>query len=1204
MKRLILTMCLILGVLAAFALQVNAAIDANRWQDKAIYPVDISHPGAPALPFYPIRVLLPYGEKIEGVQLSLAGSNSLRSSLDLDYIREQQPVSKPAPDNTRKNLSIYNQDRAYPYVDFEYLGSQYYRGYQIAVINIYPFKYNPVSRQLTGYNSFSLDLDTVYDADTAAYQANFISTDSSTLKELRDMAINMEAISSYSSAASNRNYSPKSRLIDLSQPKKMIVITDATRAPWFDEYVGWRTSMGISTGVFLTSDIYSAYPGIDNAEKIRNFIIDAYQTWASSSSPLEYVILGGDDEIVPERGAYGEVGSTVDNRMPVDLYFGCLDGTWNANGNLIWGETSDEVDMLPEVHVGRFPAETYVEFYNIFRKIRYYVEVNSFSNNIAIMYGENLNPNPVTWGGDYKDAVSVFMPDSYNIKTHYQRDGTYSEQIVWDSINQGANVMNHMGHANETFLLGQGNNTIEQLNNTEYGWLYSQGCYPAAFDQRTSGDGESIGEHLLTAGGALMGFIGNTRYGWYMPGSIEGASEFFDRQFFNGIYNYGTVELGKALTFCRTQNLNASLQNSVMRWCYYEQVLFGDPSIQVKFPDASMPLLTLESYTFDDALGDNDGILNPGEIIRLFPSIKNHPDWAPAYNVNVQVIGLPLGSEVLSGCGSFPIIAPGETVGENSPIIIQLAPNMAFGNYEIKLSIQSMHPETSLTTGVRIFNAAFEITLLDGRFPWDCTVGSKSSPIVYDYNNDGELDIAYLDSFGSSYLIGNDGELLSEFDPLNTESIMRSSAMGDIDGDGDPDFVFASRSGRVYAMRTNGSTIFSYSASTSFLFTPVLADIDGNGSLETIVGGLDGKIYVIKSDGSLLPGFPYDLGFTFQSELAAADLNNDGSYEIIAGTVNGDLYVLKNGGLVQSGFPVNVGSPITGAPTVLESSCIAFGTSTQLYLLTATGNTVFAKPIAASMAGSPALADLDRNGSIDIIFVTLSGMLYAVDQIGADLPGYPVSVGVNFNCPPLVADLDNDGQYEILLHSYVNSVYIYKRNGTLLDGYPFITSYNGATPASLVDFDDDGYFKLVAGYSTGVLMVNIRRPASTRTPWVTYRGELKRQGSFAATGYVENDDAAHVPQIQRLYQNYPNPFWGNTSIVYQTAKAGPVSIDIYNIKGQLVRSLSSNQKSAGRHEINWDAKDVSGRDVAPGIYIYKMSGPEGKESRKMLLIKG
>jgi hypothetical protein len=331
------------------------------------------------------------------------------------------------------------------------------------------------------------------------------------------------------------------------------------------------------------------------------------------------VVLGGDDEIIPIRGCYGQVGDTIDPHMPVDIYYSNLDGNWNANGNSIFGETDDNQDLIPEVHIGRFPAQSLAEFENMFRKIKYYAEQNTFSNNLAIFYGENLNMNPVTWGGDYKDDVAQYLPDSYPLQTLYQRDGTYSESGVWQSINNGAGLMNHMGHANEFFLMGQSNSTIESLQNTEYGFLYTQGCYPAAFDQGTSGDSESIAEHMVTASGGVHSFIGNTRYGWYMPGSVNGASQYYDRQFFRGLFEQNLPQLGKALTYSRLQNLNQALTNDVMRWCYYEVVLFGDPSLAVKPADSNLPLLSLESYSFTDEDGDNDGTINPGEMIRFYP---------------------------------------------------------------------------------------------------------------------------------------------------------------------------------------------------------------------------------------------------------------------------------------------------------------------------------------------------------------------------------------------------------------------------------------------------------------------------------------------------------------------------------------------------------------------------------------------------------
>ncbi|MEF3694075.1 MAG: C25 family cysteine peptidase, partial [Candidatus Cloacimonadota bacterium] len=895
-------------------------------------------------------------------------------------------------------------------------------------------------------------------------------------------------------------------------------------------------------------------------------------------------------------------GGTVDARMPVDLYYGCLDGTWNGNNNQIWGETYDNVDMTPELHVGRFPAESLTEFNNIFRKIRYYVDTDTFSNNISIMFGENLNNDPVTWGGDYKDDVAQYIPETYFLRTHYQRDGTYSESIVWNAINQGANVMNHMGHANETFLLGQGNNTIEQLQNTEYGFLYSQGCYPAAFDQRTSGDGESIGEHLLTAYGALMGFIGNTRYGWYMPGGIDGASQFYDRQYFQALYNQGILELGKALTYSRLQNLNSALTSDVMRWCYYEQVLFGDPSISVKFPDLSLPLLSLESYSFDDVEGDGDGNISPGELIRFHPVIQNHPEWGPAHDVHVQITGLPVGSQILSGCPVYDMLIPGATTPSENYVRIQLPSNIGYGTFTFKVALNAFHPQTGLSVGVRTFEASFDITLMDSRFPWDCQVGSKSAPIVYPFNSEEGLDIAYLDSFGRTWLVDNEGENYLDFAPAEQQNIMRSTAMGNLDNNNLQDMVIASRTGAVYAVDTAGNSVMNFSAPTSFLFTPVLADFTGDGRHEIILGGLNGNIYVISPEGTLLPGFPLDLGSTFNSELAVASFDNGQSLDIIAACVNGNLYRISSSGQILPGFPVNLGSSVTGSPGVMNAVIYA-GTNTQFHKILPDGSIAATASIAASPAGGAVFGNIIYNDKLDLAFVTINGMLYAMDEDLALLPGFPVNLGENFTCPPLLADLAGDGRPEIVLHSYISSVHVRLHNGESLDGFPFTTSYNGATPGTLVDFDDNGFYKLVSGYSTGIMMVNLQRPVGETAQWATYRGSLLRQGSMESTGVVGNAEGTTPGLVFGLLQNYPNPFNNSTTIDYKLSQPGRVSLEIYNLRGQLVRSLVNDSRSVGIHSANWDGRDENGRNIASGVYLYRLTSPEGSQTRRMLIVK-
>ena len=104
-------------------------------------------------------------------------------------------------------------------------------------------------------------------------------------------------------------------------------------------------------------------------------------------------------------------------------------------------------------------------------------------------------------------------------------------------------------------------------------------------------------------------------------------------------------------------------------------------------------------------------------------------------------------------------------------------------------------------------------------------------------------------------------------------------------------------------------------------------------------------------------------------------------------------------------------------------------------------------------------------------------------------------------------------------------------------------------------------------------------------------------------GYVLNDDEINPPLVNALSGNYPNPFNPETTIRFSTAAKGPVSIDIYNVKGQLVRRLVNEEKSAGNHSVVFDGRDNGGRPIASGVYYYRMQTGKFTSTRKMILMK-
>jgi len=94
-----------------------------------------------------------------------------------------------------------------------------------------------------------------------------------------------------------------------------------------------------------------------------------------------------------------------------------------------------------------------------------------------------------------------------------------------------------------------------------------------------------------------------------------------------------------------------------------------------------------------------------------------------------------------------------------------------------------------------------------------------------------------------------------------------------------------------------------------------------------------------------------------------------------------------------------------------------------------------------------------------------------------------------------------------------------------------------------------------------------------------------------------------VPAEFELGQNYPNPFNPSTTISFALPKAGEISLNIYNLRGQLVATLHDGAIAAGRHQMVWDGKDTRGANVASGIYVYRLEADGFVATKKLTLLK-
>jgi hypothetical protein len=106
-----------------------------------------------------------------------------------------------------------------------------------------------------------------------------------------------------------------------------------------------------------------------------------------------------------------------------------------------------------------------------------------------------------------------------------------------------------------------------------------------------------------------------------------------------------------------------------------------------------------------------------------------------------------------------------------------------------------------------------------------------------------------------------------------------------------------------------------------------------------------------------------------------------------------------------------------------------------------------------------------------------------------------------------------------------------------------------------------------------------------------------------ATEMLSIDNGDLVPESFSLHQNYPNPFNPVTNIGYDISEKTVVHIEIYDITGKLVKIFNEGLQEPGRYTLNWNASDISGRNLSGGMYIYRINTENFSKTRKMTLLK-
>ena len=88
-----------------------------------------------------------------------------------------------------------------------------------------------------------------------------------------------------------------------------------------------------------------------------------------------------------------------------------------------------------------------------------------------------------------------------------------------------------------------------------------------------------------------------------------------------------------------------------------------------------------------------------------------------------------------------------------------------------------------------------------------------------------------------------------------------------------------------------------------------------------------------------------------------------------------------------------------------------------------------------------------------------------------------------------------------------------------------------------------------------------------------------------------------------LHQNYPNPFNPTTTIPFDIIKNDQITLSIYNVKGEMVRTLVNSYLDPGSYEVRWNGRSDSGVNLSAGMYFIELKGTNFRETNKMIYLK-
>ena len=534
----------------------------------------------PALPVSYVNILLPQGTGLSSYNYSISeysvipGISSVQNNMP--------PTLTSSISSFVPKISSRSVNSSYPTQHVSLIEEKQYGGNNYVIIRVCPFTYYPDSCLcFVSQIQVSIEVEPIS-------VPSFGGTSNNNL--FRKILFNPELLSE-----------PAFPLA-VQQPVDYIIITPDSIKSAYQSLVNWKTIKGVKTQIVTLEEIFANYTDPTPQLKIKRCLYDYF-----ANHGTKWVLLGGDNTLIPAMGCYGNVnnGGTIDYNIPCDLFYACFSGSfdWNANANSIIGEPQDGVNLIPDIYVSRLPIRTRAHVENYVQKLLNYEQTppsNNFVKNLLLCGTHLWNTYP-TGQSDAELKSELF----YNTYIQPYWDGTKyrfydsdtdfggaSYNLIPSNINAqlntGYHFMHYASHGSPdhwaTEYGGYTPTDVYQLeNDTLPSVIVTMACLTNKFDDTMD---PCLSEAFIRHRGGAICYFGSSRYGWgYNNADINhislGTSFRYNGMFFRSLFKDGFTHFAEVAANVKLALASSSNNNGSYRWLQFSLNPVGDPELPI-----------------------------------------------------------------------------------------------------------------------------------------------------------------------------------------------------------------------------------------------------------------------------------------------------------------------------------------------------------------------------------------------------------------------------------------------------------------------------------------------------------------------------------------------------------------------------------------------------------------------------------------------